>query len=1188
MYLKNLEMSGFKSFADKTKLDFEPGLTAIVGPNGCGKSNVSDAIRWVLGEQSAKAMRGSSMEDCIFTGTDNRKPMGMAEVTMTLADCEAALGTEYNEVTISRRVFRSGEGQYFINKTPCRLRDIHRMFMDTGVGTTSYSVMEQGKIDRVLSSRPEDRRAVFEEASGITKFKSDKKEAIRKLEHTEANLLRLADVIREVKRQIGSLQRQAGKARRYKELRDELRKQDLHLTRHRLQQADGTVKRTHDELAALTLQIETAQAEVREMEQDSASLRDALMRTEREIGAVHETRVQAQADLDHTRQVAGTNRQRIEEYDAWARRDSREVEDLQRQAAEKRQELARIAGQIEVARTEHQTAKRDMDRCAERHATLVEQMDRARSHIQHLRQESIQLESLAARIQNQTVEIETREHATVIRRERLAAEKAQLARSVSSFEERRAGMAEAIAGATAAANESEGAWRALEARKNDLAQRIHRHEAERAELKSKLAAAEVQVRMLREAEASRQGLAGGFRALTDPANPLGVAADRLLGPLANRLDVEPAYRLALETALRAWADAVLVADPADAAAILDRLAAKRPGAARIVAGAGACEWPAAPDGVDRLADHVRCDEPAVSAIRRLIGHVRVVKSLADAPSPLPAGTACVTLDGLLVRADGAAEFWMPEPHVATPLARRHKRQEAEAAMSELAGQVETVAHAIQAATAESEATDRSLRDARTDLDSRRRTLAQKEGESQVVERETREARQRLETASWELDQLASEGHADGDQKKRLGEQWTEAQRQKEDVTSQLHARTEELRDVETRHAQSNAELTERRVLCEGLRHKLDNVQSQHDSLAGRVAEMDATADGRARSIQGYRDAMESLSKANAEAETKLAALAVAVADSEGKAELLKKNQGRQAAELHEMEKALAEKRDGLETLRQTRAQREVTLAETRMRRQNQLDRVAQEYGVTLQAILDHPDPEWEGPAPAWETIETQIAEIRTKIEAMGPVNLVAIEEYGQLEERYAFLTNQEADLQKAKQQLMDLIRKINKTTSELFGATFAKINENFDAMFRRLFNGGTAKLVLVNEEDILECGIEIIARPPGKKLQNISLLSGGERTLTAVALLFAIYMIKPSPFCLLDELDAPLDDSNIGRFIEVLQSFISQSQFIIITHNQHTIGAANVLYGVTMPEKGISKLVSMRLQRETPEPALVT
>ncbi|MBM4149485.1 MAG: hypothetical protein FJ224_10640, partial [Lentisphaerae bacterium] len=676
MYLKSLEMNGFKSFANRTKLDFEPGLTAIVGPNGCGKSNISDAVRWVLGEMSAKAMRGSSMEDVIFNGTDDHKPLGMAEVSLTLADCENVLATEFNEVTITRRVFRSGEGQYFINKTPCRLRDIHRLFMDTGIGTTSYSMMEQGRIDRILSARPEDRRAVFEEASGITKYKSDKKEAIRKLEHTEANLLRLADVIREVKRQIGSLQRQAGKARRYKDARDELRKLDLYLTGQKLRQADAMIKSISDRAAGWIEQIASGETEVAGLEAKLGSLRETLSSTEHEMSAAHEAQMQAQAGLDHTREMMEMNRQRIDEYRAWTERDTREAADVSAQLAEKEALLRALEARTASCRSEWQEAEAAMKACQARHARQVEAMDAARSLIHKMRDESVQLESLSTRLQNRIVEMDTRERSALIRRERLAAEKSGLTELAAEYERRREEMVLALAGMARDVEAAESELKRVTAEQDAASSSAQAANEELAQARASASAAKAQVDIIEKHRDSLEPFPAGARMLLDAANPLELDSSSLSGALASHVETDPELRIALEAALRAWGDAVVVRDSAAARAILAKLSERGAGAARLVS----CE-PAgdATEPDDALIHKVSCPAAVRPAVAAALAGVRLADSLDSVPSEIPSGTTWVTRGGAVVRGN-CFEHWSAETPTATPLTVKHAADSARAAL----------------------------------------------------------------------------------------------------------------------------------------------------------------------------------------------------------------------------------------------------------------------------------------------------------------------------------------------------------------------------------------------------------------------------------------------------------------------------------------------------------------------------
>lgn len=1171
MYLKQLEMNGFKSFMAKTKLDFEPGMTAIVGPNGCGKSNISDALRWVLGEQSAKALRGSKMEDVIFNGTDARKPLGMAEVSVTFADCEESLGTDYHEVTITRRVFRSGEGQYFLNKTPCRLKDIKRLFMGTGVGTSTYSLLEQGRIDQILSSRPEDRRAVFEEASGITKFKADKREAMNKLDQTEANLLRLSDVITEVKRQIGSLQRQAGKAKRYKDFRDELQVLDLFTTRNRVKTYDRDIAEIAAESNALKTKLSEAQAEIEHTEQDSAGLRQAQMETQREIGTVLEAGVQARTQLDHTRELIETNGQRIGEYRALSQRDTAEIEEAQRQSHDKRQLLISLDEQLQTAQQGRRAAEEELAANQTAFDTHRQQIDSARGTIQKLREDSVSLEGLASRLQNELVEIENRERATVLQRERLTAEKSQVTRAAETHQRRRTEMTTLLEDMQAGLDRARRDVTAAEQEQSDASQRADSLQQHSSELRSKLAATGARLDLLAEDEAAAEDFPPGSQLVLSEDNPLQINRQDVLGPLAMQIQVPTDYRRALESALRAWLDAVIVISPTTAVTILRALESKQAGTARLLV----AELPVPPPqplSGNRLMDHVTCSDVVRTILERLIGNVLVVDALD--PSALPVGAVAVTLTGQLFSSAGAAELWMPDKSVSNPLARTYALDEGRRTAADLNSQLSRNDDALVEARTAHDQLRTALTDARRKLAETERSVAQKEGESQVVTREAETARKRLETVTYELDTLLKEQAGGGTEREAIIARLDEARSHREQASVRLQEQTHDLRALEDRSGDFQSTLTDSRIRFAGLRQKSEHLDSQRATLAARVEELDGSIRGRSEGLESYSVNIERLEKEIATARNRLIELETIVQTNLTKAESLRRNQEKQAEALHQMDGHLSQRRKQAEEMRESIARFDIRRTETSMQRQNLLDRITSDYRISVDTVMAEPEEPQE--LPPLEESETRIAELRTKLDAMGPVNLVAIEEYQELQERFAFLTEQEEDLVNSKQQLMELIKKINVTTSEMFRETFTKVNTNFEEMFKRLFRGGSARLVLLDEDDILESGIEIIARPPGKRLQSVSLLSGGERTMTAVSLLFAIYMIKPAPFCLLDELDAALDDSNIGRFVTVLKDFLQYSQFVVITHNRQTIAASDVLYGVTMQEKGISNTVSMK------------
>jgi chromosome segregation protein len=1173
-------MVGFKSFANQTVMSFEPGMTAIVGPNGCGKSNVSDAVRWVLGETSAKALRGSKMEDCIFNGTDTRKPLGMAEVNITFADCEKVLGTDYNEVTVTRRVFRSGEGQYFLNKTPCRLKDIQRLFMDTGIGTSSYSLMEQGRIDQVLSSRPEDRREIFEEASGITRFKADKKEALRKLEQTEANLLRLDDVVREVKRQIGSLQRQAGKARRYKELRDQLRAFDTFWTARRLKQMDAELHQLEAEIATLGTRLQTFHADIQRGETRGAELRAVVSEIENGIGQATEERAAAQTRLEHNHELIRINRERIDELRGLAERDKRDSVLASAQAEEQRQALDELARGLQAAEAARDASERESRARTEALAAHEADVERSRRKIQDLRAMSMQLDHAIAQLQNQLAQLEAQQQATIMRRERLAAEHAQIARVANENEVQVAQLAEHLGALQQESQRREARLAELQAARRQKQADLDALRKTCGEIQSLLAVKKAQIEILEADDSSAKDFPEGARLVLDESNPLGIEGQRVLGALASHIAIEPAYRTALEAVLRAWLDAVMVADAPAALAILKELHGRKAGSVRLLSADAAVPPPAAvavPPPARRLLDLIDCPPFARTAVARLLTNVFVVDAIEHIPATLPEGTVFVALSGVVARASGAFEYWTADAATGNPLTRRHQLADLHERI--VAHEGELAARTREAARLAEELADtqRAIDEATALLTEQRRATALKEGEFQVVSHEAKQAKQRMDVVGAEIEALRQEDRSN-EERQAIAGRIAESRAQQADAHSQLEALTKALQEMEGQRAALQTQATDARVRHSEDRQKVEHLAAQQDPIRRRLDELHTVIKSRSEGLIQYEKTIAQLTQATAEAEGQLTSLQTSVAGFTERLDGLRRERTDKAKALAILESDVAAHRAAQEEVRDQKSQLEIKNAESKMRRQNLVDRVTSEWSMTYEDVMASPAPAWEGEVPAGgePPYETIIAEWRTKIEAMGPVNLVAIEEYRELEERYAFLTGQQQDLVNAKAQLIEMIKKINATTSELFTQTFARINENFQIMFERLFSGGQAKLVMATEEDVLESGIDIIARPPGKRLQTVSLLSGGERTMTAVALLFSIYMIKPSPFCLLDELDAALDESNIGRFVKVLGDFLAQSQFIVITHNRRTIANADVIYGVTMQETGVSKIVSMK------------
>jgi len=930
MYLHSIDIHGFKSFAERTRLEFDRGVTAIVGPNGCGKSNVVDAIRWVLGETSAKALRGADMSDVIFNGTQKRRAQGLAEVTLTLVDCEETLGTDFHEVAITRRVFRDAKSEYRINDTLCRLKDIHELFMDTGIGRSAYSVMEQGKIDMLLSSKPQDRRQVFEEAAGITKFKKEKKEALRKLEYTQANLLRISDVLEEQEHRIEALGAQVRKAKEFRALSTDIKVLDCHLAYHQFLDFENKVLKVKSSIEALDIRQKELHHEVPELEKRLAQYRDQARKTEDDSTQLR-SRLNTLREQEHSANNAIVlNAERQRELMLRKERLAGSVSEAKKKIAEQRQ-LENAATALVTERKRQQTA---MLKTAEK---LAAQSEKIRGQ-----QEGV-VDQLAG----------------------LNVEQTEANRSLVQAEVAVEGV---LAKQTYGLDESVG----------DLEKQLVSLEQSDADANFEKA--------LKEVEALAKRDAGLKKAM----QPL---IKSLKGGLSKLGDMSHAVFAMQKVVKKAAAQ------------------------------------------VEQANQQRKTAEKNVTKYR---------KELANLSKKINALEA--KRETLGVQADRVDDDW--------------QQVKTDAAVAE---------RAVEAA------------------------------EDAVVP---------------------------------VREKLSEAEAQHKRVTGEEKEIDKRLKKLASETAKSDASL---QSLAKEVRGVLEKISDNSDS---RPKLLDV--------IRGIEDRLGELRKLSSGVEERRGKEEVALTKHELKLEsVLALCVDRHAVDLRDFESDFA----GFVETAEARAIRYQHKVEAKSFKQVN-----------------------------WSAVEKGVQQMRLKVDNMGGVNMGAIKEYEELEERHSFMKTQHDDLSGARDELLELIEKLDAETEVRFTETFSQVVKNFRSMFKLLFGEqGRADLVLLDEDDPLESGIEVIARPPGKKLQSITLLSGGERAMTAVALLFSIYQIKPSPFCVLDELDAPLDEANIGRFLKVLETFVDKSQFIIVTHHKRTMHAAQVMYGVTMEESGVSKPVGMRL-----------
>jgi chromosome segregation protein len=1260
MRIKRIEIIGFKSFQDKTVLTISEPITAVVGPNGCGKSNIIDAIRWCMGEQSAKHLRGKAMDDVIFGGSETRAPAGLAEVSLTFEDVGLSVNAsstqpelpgaaseadeeaeileddepgarpaldfaQYGEVTVTRRLYRDGGSEYFINKTPCRLRDIVDFFLGTGVGTKAYSIIEQGRVGMIVSAKPEDRRMILEEAAGITKFKKKKQAAERKMELTRANLLRVTDIVAEIEKQLASLRRQAQKAERYKKYRAEVRDIELWSAAHRFLGVRA-------EASLLGGQLEEAQAERGAAETAHESADGAVVAARAE-SALEERRLQ-----DLTQQLFDAeNRVKLGEsqveFQAREARDLEErsaaaggeVEALRRQLEETRVESGRVAADAE--RLDGEAARRvaelgrleaDLAECRGALGAASGALDGARTEIGKAQADIARHENNVRSLDRRRGDLELRVGRLAEEEGRVAGRSAELLGEVGRHEERLGTLR-----LEKASRDEDRA--ALEVRKIAVESGHAEAETEARRLESELTKRRSRLSSLVQIQSKFEGFARGTRAIMKHRQ------GQTLGLVADLLRVPAELEVAVEAVLGERLGAILVASQAEGVEAIgflkeakegrstfvpldvasaeadarvapgaDALAA---GADALAAGAGAlaagsdalaalADAPPAVAGVGghiprgsdsgvrgRLVDLVSAADGHAGVAAALLGDVLVVDTLAHALALWQGGgrQRIVTLDGDVVDAAGSVTGGSRDTAGAGVLAQKREIRELEELCARLAADHER--HGTRAAALKQE-----LRDTSSALEALRRDshqgdlailtsekdLARWKGDAErLAERRAQLARERaeLDAALRECEREAEEttvnlararGRADDAERLQLGliEGVTIARRDVDDAGGRVT-------EHKIRVAQAGAEKA-------AVRAQLGRLDESARDLGRRIDKLERTAgEGSARAAA-----------LRAEAAAVAAELDALRATRRGHAEALAA--GRAAHEerlvrLQEQELAVRALRQKLDKLGAEAARLELRLSALDAERRHVEESIAERYRLDLTRELHafHLRP------PIGEADEAHLRELKELIERMGEINLTAIEEFEEQSKRFELLGGQKRDLEAALEQLERAIAKINKVSRRRFRETFEAVNAKFKEIFPRLFRGGRAELRLVggeSDEEILDAGIEIIAQPPGKKNTSVELLSGGEKALTAVSMIFAIFLIKPSPFCILDEVDAPLDEANVGRYNDMVREMTDRSQFIVITHNKRTMEIADTLFGITMEEPGCSKLVNVNLR----------
>lgn len=1186
MYFKQIEITGFKSFADHTVIELDAGITSVVGPNGCGKSNILDAMRWALGEQKAKALRGAHMQDVIFNGSEDRAPMSMAEVTLTFDNADGVLPIDFTEVQITRRIYRSGESEYLINKALCRMRDIQELFMDTGIGTNAYSMIGQGKISMVLSSKPEDRRYLFEEAAGIIKYKARKRVAMRKLDQAEQNLVRLGDIIHELERQMKSLNRQVNAAIRHRELTDELKEFEIRAS---------WIKQSFllEQIAELRTKFEAAQ---KKFEVDSTEMS--------QLEAKHEEVSLGKLEIDR---VLHARREGVHEIDV-------EMEKIERQ-------IALIKQQIEFSLEQHNKALTDKDIFAKQaetslteyntkaettvtlkaehqrfEASLEEKQNEQTAAIAEVSQSDAILEvvrarsveSMGKRAETQTAietlgvnisNIEEQLQVLYTRQETDNARNAELVEIIESKEHQETEEKAALA-------TLEAETRTAKQRHATVTQEIATVNTEWQKLRETKSSAEARLKSFRELRDSYEGFAHGVKAIMKAKNNENAQIQGMLGPIGDLISTSADYERAVEAALGGNINNIAVERADQAKEAINYLKETRAG--RVTFLPLDTIRPSSRDAIANVTGRPGVVGPAIDIIEfeerlrpimEYIFHNTVIVEDIDVAIQLARGTDAiprmVSKDGEVVSANGAVTGGRTQHESRGLIGRSAEIEELESQVETLDGQLVEIARKGQTLSDQLDETNTRVSSLTEQEEHQRQKLSTLAMELTQAGHELEQLTESLKTVTAERDQLYT--RRDALEEQRRNSQAAASTMETEDEALQREIADAQENASKIRQTQSvlAGELSDLRVVMANITKSLEENERETQRLEREREQALASLKDRETAIDQFKhnqvtlenDIKDNVERVKAMTESK----------EEARTKVVEAENQRQAL-LDESDAIEKKLKDIREIVRET--QGAVHKYEIDLRHdEDQLtffqERILEEYHIALGSLTAE---EVGTDELSDKERDTLVKDTRKKLDRLGNVNLMAIEEYEALTERYEFLQNQFEDLTKARDALLHVVSRIDETIKDMFLVTFNAVAENFRTYFRRLFNGGQARIYLTDEDDPLECGIEIEAKPPGKKPQSIALLSGGEQAMTAIGLLFSIFKAKPSPFCVLDEVDAPLDDANIGRFIEMVDEFAVATQFVVITHNKQTMAKASALYGVTQQERGVSQIVSVKFE----------
>ena len=1182
MYLKRLEMQGFKSFADKTVLEFMPGITTVIGPNGSGKSNISDCIRWVLGEQSLKSLRGLKSEDVIFSGTQNRKSLGFAEASLVIDNSDQKLPIEYNEVIVTRRIYRSGETGYFINKVPCRLKDVLELFMDTGIGKDGYSIIGQGKIDEILSNKSEDRRHIFEEAAGIVKYRTRKAESEKKLEQTKLNLLRINDIINEIEGNIGSLKSQSEKARKYLNLREELKNIEVGLFLHNIDDYKNQMNTIAENIDILETQKVKEDEVSNNLQNEKEELKELVDKLITQIEETQNLGFEGNQKKEQLNSEIGIAEERIsnnkENFERFALEieeivnRNKELEEEKNQKLEKKnnlfsnkekfetelkqkeEELANYTKTLSDKELEIETKKQIVQKNIDEKYEIIAQINTEKANFENLNK--------------QENSIKNEMQATISELDSTRTNKSEFGNKFYQLENARNKFSLSL---ESMKNENEQSMQKIK----DFENRINAYQSE-------YRIKESRQKFLIETEKEKEGYARSVKALLEATEKDKTLSRGVHGVLANLISVEKEYETAIEMTLGASIQNIVTESEEEAKILVNYLRDNNLGRASFlpitsVKGQKISEINSRGiDGVIGIAsDLVKADKKYQGIILNLLGKTVIVSDIDIAVKLAKQNSykfKIVTLKGDVINPSGAISGGSVATKTVSILGRGKEIEELEKALKEIKIKIEKTEK-------EKESFENSISKILDKYEKEQKeaqeleiTYATEKQKLDNIELNITKLESKLAKEKQDLENIKKEKQENTKKQENLNEKVSIMDKENSELNSVIEEFSKINKDNQKYIDDLNFDITNLKISVSSF----DESEISIDEMMKRINQ---DIENNNISINNKNTAREKITKENKELEIKIeeikkkiSQLEKEVLGSTEKIEKLKKERALKSEKLVQIEKEIEEETSKTEDIKNHISKLDLKKSKIELELNQVIDKMWEEYELTPNNVgeiekIENPNK-----------VQKQVNEIRTQIKELGSINVDSIKEYQETKDRYDFMCEQRLDLEDSSNKLKKVIDEMTETMKKQFAEQFKIINKNFGEVFTELFGGGKAELILSDKENILECGIEIAVQPPGKKLQNMMLLSGGERAFTAIALLFAILKMNPAPFCVLDEIEAALDDVNVYRFAEYLKKFSEKSQFLVITHRKGTMEAADTVYGITMEEKGISKLLSMKLK----------